>query len=241
VTDAVLAVGCAALGLIVGVFLNVVIDRVPAKQPLLPLRSPSAAPEAGAGERAEAHRRPARHVVVPVANAALFAGVAVRFGPDWVVPAYLVFFASLLAISVIDLQLQIIPNRVVYPTIFVTIPLLTLAALVEDDWSAWQRALISGALAWLALLVIHLVSPGGMGFGDVRLSFILGMFLGWISYGHVLTGLFLGFLLGAVVGGGLVLVRLRARTDHVPFGPFLAAGAALAVFVGGPLVRAWLG
>lgn len=248
-TDAVLVVGCAVLGLVVGVLLNVVIDRVPTKQPLRPLRplrrQSEAGTEPGTEPRTdpgtETSRRPARHVLVPVANAALFAGAAVRFGADWVVPAYLVFFASLLAISVIDLQLQIIPNRIVYPTIFVTVPLLTLAALVEDDWSAWRRALLSGAVAWLALLVIHLVSPGGMGFGDVRLSFILGMFLGWISYGHVLTGLFLGFLLGAVVGGGLVLVRLRARTDHVPFGPFLAAGTSLAVFAGGPIVRAWLG
>ena len=249
-SDVVLAVGCAVLGLVVGVFLNVVIDRVPAKQPLLPLL-PLRRPPAGAAAEVEAEteavtatvatRRPARDVLVPLATAALFAGVAARFGSDWVVPAYLVFFASLLAISVIDLQLQIIPNRIVYPTIFVTVPLLTLAALVEDDWSAWKRALISGALAWLALLIIHLISPGGMGFGDVRLSFILGMFLGWISYGHVLTGLFLGFLLGAVIGGLLVVVRVRARTDHVPFGPFLAAGTALAVFAGGPLVRAWLG
>jgi leader peptidase (prepilin peptidase)/N-methyltransferase len=100
---------------------------------------------------------------------------------------------------------------------------------------------IGAAAAWFALLVIHLISPGGMGFGDVRLSFLLGLFLGWLSYGHVVTGLFLGFLLGAVVGLLLVAVRLRSRTDHVPFGPFLAAGTALAILVGDPLVRLWLG
>jgi leader peptidase (prepilin peptidase)/N-methyltransferase len=80
-----------------------------------------------------------------------------------------------------------------------------------------------------------------MGFGDVRLSFLLGLFLGWLSWGHIVTGLFLGFLLGAVVGVVLVALRLRARTDHVPFGPFLAAGAVIGVLVGGPIVRAWLG
>jgi leader peptidase (prepilin peptidase)/N-methyltransferase len=101
--------------------------------------------------------------------------------------------------------------------------------------------LLGAALAWLALLIIHLISPSGMGFGDVRLSFLLGLFLGWLSYSHVISGLFLGFLLGALVGLVLVALRLRSRTDHVPFGPFLAAGAALAVLVGNPLIRVWLG
>jgi leader peptidase (prepilin peptidase)/N-methyltransferase len=138
---------------------------------------------------------------------------------------------------VVDLQLQIIPNRIVYPAIFASVPLLAVAALGQHDWWPLERALISAAAAWFALLVIHLVSPGGMGFGDVRLSFLLGLFLGWLGYGHVLTGLFLGFLLGAVVGLLLVALRLRKRTDHVPFGPFLAVGAALAILVGDPVVH----
>lgn len=220
--SAVGPVACGAIGLVVGSFLNVVIERVPDKQPLWPLKLQGP-------------------VVVPLVNAALYAAVCVRLGGDWAVPAYCVFFSSLLAISVIDLKLQIIPNRIVYPTIFVTVPLLAAAALAERDGGRLVRALVSAALAWLALLVIHLISPGGMGFGDVRLSFVLGLFLGWLGYGHVLVGLFLGFLLGAVVGVGLVALRLRSRTDHVPFGPFLAAGAAIAVLAGNPIVKAWLG
>jgi leader peptidase (prepilin peptidase)/N-methyltransferase len=153
----------------------------------------------------------------------------------------LVLAAALLAISVIDLEHYIIPNRIVYPTIFISVPLLVIAAAVGSRWGHLRGAAIGAVLAWGLLLVVHLVSPRGMGFGDVRLSFVLGLFLGWISYGHVLTGLFMGFLLGALVGGGLVLVRLRSRTDHVPFGPFLAVGTAVAVFAGGPVVRAWLG
>lgn len=216
------AVVCGVLGLLVGPFLNAVIERVPDKKPLWPF--PVLGP-----------------VLVPLANAALWVSVCVRFGADWAVPAYLVFFSSLLAISVIDLKLQIIPNRIVYPTIFVSLPLLAIAALAQHDGGRLVRALISAALAWFGLLVIHLIQPGGMGFGDVRLSFILGMFLGWLSYSHVLVGLFMGFLGGAVVGVLLVALRLRKRTDHVPFGPFLAAGAAVAVLVGDPVIRAWLG
>jgi leader peptidase (prepilin peptidase)/N-methyltransferase len=251
------AVACGVAGVLVGLLLNVVIDRVPAKQPLLPprFRCPRCPDESGDGPGLPVgawlrpgaacpicrQRLPVRYFLVPLANAALFVAVGARIGADWALPAFLVFFAALLAISVIDLERQIIPNRVVYPAIFVSIPLLAVAAVAQHDLARLERALVGAALAWLALLVIHLVSPGGMGFGDVRLSFLLGLFLGWLSYGHVLTGLFLGFLLGAVVGLVLVGLRLRSRTDHVPFGPFLAAGAALAILVGGPLVRAWLG
>ena len=76
-----------------------------------------------------------------------------------------------------------------------------------------------------------------MGFGDVRLAFILGLFLGWLDpypYGHVFLGLFLGFALGSVVGLALMALRLRTRKDHIPFGPFLAGGTVLAIFVGSP-------
>ncbi len=156
-------------------------------------------------------------------------------------PAYLVFFTSLLAISVIDFDLHIIPNRLVYPTIFVSVPLLALAAGAAGDWGQLRRALLGAALAWLGLLLVHLASPAGMGFGDVRLAFVLGLFLGWLSLRHVLTGIFLGFLLGAVIGVGLVLTRVRSRKDAVPFGPFLAGGAILAVLFGDQIIRTWFG
>ena len=83
-----------------------------------------------------------------------------------------------------------------------------------------------------ALLIIHLVSPRGMGFGDVRLASILGLFLGWLSLGHVALGLFAGFALGALVGGVLILARRAERRQALPFGPFLAAGTVVTVLFG---------
>ncbi len=79
-----------------------------------------------------------------------------------------------------------------------------------------------------------------MGFGDVKLSFSLGVALGWISWGSVFLGLFLGFLLGAVIGVLLIATRVRSRRDHVPFGPFLAAGTVLAIPFGQPLLDLYL-
>ncbi|HUQ62573.1 MAG TPA: A24 family peptidase [Acidimicrobiales bacterium] len=212
------AVLCGLLGLGVGVFLNRAIDHWCKSGAL------------------------ARYVVVDILTASLFAATVFRFGDfdDAAIPAYLVFFASLVAVSVIDFDLRIIPNRIVYPTIFAAIPLLALAAAINGDFEPLKNALLGGVFAFAALFVIHLISPAGMGFGDVRLSFILGLFLGWLSLQHVLVGIFLGFLLGAFIGLALVVTRLRSRKDAIPFGPFLAGGAALAVFVGSPLIDWWL-
>ncbi|MGH9225093.1 MAG: prepilin peptidase [Acidimicrobiales bacterium] len=253
----IVVAAAVVLGFAAALLLNPVIDGVPKKQRLCPprfrcprcplLEKPRPGWPVAAWLRPGApcpvcgQPLPARYYLVPVATAILFGAGAVRFGADWALPAYFVFFAALVAVTVIDLQLQIIPNRIVYPTIFAAVPLLAVAAAADGKWGALGRALVGASLAWLALFLIHLVSPGGMGFGDVRLSFVLGLFLGWLSYSHVFVGMFLGFTLGAVVGGGLVVFRIRARSDHVPFGPFLAAGAILGVLFGDPLVRSWLG
>lgn len=182
-----------------------------------------------------------RYPVVEALTAILFAGAALRFGADWVLPAYPVLFVCLIAVSAIDLDYHIIPNRIVYPTIFAAIPLLALAAVAGHDGDGLREALVGAAAAWTALLVIHLISPRGMGFGDVRLSFVLGLFLGWLTLGHVVTGLFMGFLLGALIGVGLILVGAKGRRDAIPFGPFLAAGTVLVIFVGDPIIDYWLG
>jgi leader peptidase (prepilin peptidase) / N-methyltransferase len=250
-------VACAVLGVWVGTYLNLLIDLVPGKRRVAGLRAACRACAASTDRPRRLALVPwllrtgrcpscseavsSRYALVEVATAALFAAAALRFGLDAALPAYLVLFASLLAISVIDFEHKIIPNRIVYPTILVCLPLLALAAVVDGDGGRLGRALLGGAAAWALLLVVHLVSPGGMGFGDVRLSFVLGLMLGWLSFSHVVVGVFLGFLLGAVVGLGLVVVGGRSRKDAVPFGPFLAAGAVLAVLFGRPLIDWWLG
>jgi leader peptidase (prepilin peptidase)/N-methyltransferase len=222
------AVALGVVGLAVGSVVNVLIERIPDKVPLRPW-----------GLRLRPGTR--RRLVVQAGCGLLWAAATLRFGADWALPAYLVFFTSLLAISVIDFDLHIIPNRLVYPTIFMSVPLLTIAAAADGDWVRLRHALLGAALAWLGLLVVHLISPAGMGFGDVRLAFVLGLFLGWLSLRHVLTGVFLGFLLGAVIGVGLVALRIRSRKDAVPFGPFLAGGAILAVLAGDQIIRRWFG
>ena len=250
-TAAVAAV-CGLLGLAVGSFLNVVIYRVPRKESVV--RPRSRCPGCGT-QLAERDNIPivswvllrghcrtcgdpisARYPLVELTTAALFVAAALRFGLDWVLPAYLVFFAALVAITFIDLELYIIPNRVLYPAVFISIPLLVLAAAAQSEWGNLERAVIGAVVAWVFFLVLHLVSPRGMGFGDVRLSFLLGLFLGWLDLRHVFLGVFFGFLLGSIVGVALMILRRRGRKDHIPFGPFLAVGAIVAVLAGSPVL-----
>src|SRR5207302_10861156 len=122
----------------------------------------------------------------------------------------------------IDLEYFIVPNRVVYPALFASVPLAVLAAAVRHDGRSLAEAGVGAALAWLILLAIHLVSPRGMGFGDVRLAALIGFWLGWLSLPTVLLGLFLAFLLASVVGFGLIASGLRTRKELIPFGHFLA-------------------
>jgi leader peptidase (prepilin peptidase)/N-methyltransferase len=182
----------------------------------------------------------ARYPLVELFTSALFAAAGARFADSWALPAYLLLFASLIAISFIDLEHYIIPNRIVYPTLFAGGALLVVAALAEGEPARITHAAIGAFAAWFALLVVHFIQPRGMGFGDVRLSAVLGMYLGWIDLELVLLGMLLGFLLGAGIGIGLVVTRIKTRKDAVPFGPFLAAGAVIAILASTPLLR-WYG
>ena len=173
-----------------------------------------------------------RYPLVELGTAVLFVAAAVRLGATWQLPAFCVFFASLLAISVIDLDHYIIPNRVIYPTLAVTIPLLVVAAAADGSWDHLRNAAIGGVAGFAVLLAIHVAVPRGMGFGDVRLAGVIGMMLGWLGLRYLFLGLFLAFLLASVIGVALIAARLRSRKDAVPFGPFMALGAVLAVLWG---------
>ncbi len=249
---AVLAIACALFGLNIGSFLNVVVHRVPRKESVVSPRSrcPGCGTQLAPRDnipvvswlllrgkcRSCGEPISARYPLIEALTAVLFAVTAVHIGADWALPAFLVVVAGLIAISAVDLERFIVPNRILYPTLFIAAPLLLLAGALNDDWGSVRTAAIGGALAWGLLLVIHLISPKGMGFGDVRLAGLIGMTLGWLSVGHVLVGLFLGFLTASVVGVSLIVLHLKGRKDKVPFGPFLALGAYLAILFGSPIL-----
>ncbi len=243
---------CAVFGLAVGSFLNVVIYRVPLGLSVVAPRSacPSCRHVITPRDdipvvswvllrgRCRYCKEPisALYPLVEILCAALFAGTAARFGQSWVLPAYLALFAGLLALSVIDVQTLLLPKKIVYPlTGIVTILFLVATAAI----GVWHQLLVGAicAAAWFALFfVMNLASPRILGFGDVRLAPVLGLSLGWLGAGYALLGFFAANLIGAVVGIALIATGRIARQQQIPYGVFLAAGCAVAVFVGPQLL-----
>jgi leader peptidase (prepilin peptidase) / N-methyltransferase len=111
-----------------------------------------------------------------------------------------------------------------------------IAALVNDEPERIWQAFLGAGIALAIMGGIYLASRGGMGDGDVRLAPLLGLYLGYLNPGIVPIGLFLGFLLGAVVGRRVMAIGKGGRKTALPFGPFLAAGTVVAVFTGQSIV-----
>jgi leader peptidase (prepilin peptidase)/N-methyltransferase len=253
---AFLDLACGVLGLLVGSLAKVVVRRVPAGESLRPVRRPcpSCASEPGGFDlvpvvswvvrrgrcRACGERIGWRDPLIEIGCAVVFAAAAARFGWAWELPAYLALFAGLVVLSAIDLEHFLLPNRVLYPTLFTVAALLAVASVVDGrGTNAWHAA-VGGLAAFAVFFLINFAYPEGMAFGDVRLAGVLGMATGWLSLGHVLLAFFLAFLTSAAVGLTLILLRVRGRRDPIPFGPFLALGAALTVLVGQPMLNVYL-
>ncbi len=166
--------------------------------------------------------------VLEVATAVLFALAALRFGPTAELPAWLWSAAAGVLLGVIDLRERLLPNRVLLPATVGALLLLTVAAGAGDRWDDLLRAVLAGGAAFAVLLVMALVSPAGMGMGDVKLAALLGLLLGWLGWPVVLLGFLLGFLAQALLGLALIAARRAGRRTELPFGPALVLGTALA-------------
>jgi leader peptidase (prepilin peptidase)/N-methyltransferase len=238
------------LGLAVGSFLNVVIYRVPRDESLV--RPGSHCPHCQAEVR-HRHNIPvlgwlllrgrcadcrapigARYPLVEAGTAALFVAVVAKFGWSWELPAYLYLAAVAIALAAIDLDVMRLPDKIVLPSYGVALFLLVPAMIAEHSWRAGARGLIAAAVLWIAF---ELISLFGMGRGDVKLAPLLGLYLGWLGWSAVAIGMFAGFLLGGVFGVALLVTRVATRKTRVPFGPYLLAGAFLAVFAAAPIAH----
>lgn len=236
-------------GLLLGSFITVVIDRVPrgasVVQPgsacggcgvrlgvvdLVPIASWIAL-------RGRCRRCAAsigwEPIVVELAAVAASVAVAIRFREQpWAVAAHVVLAGALVAQTAIDLRTRRLPREVTYTAIALGLPLLVVAALVGGTPERIAMALGGAALATLMMGLIHVAARGGMGAGDVRFAPLLGLYLGWQNPGLVPIGLFLAFALGSVGGLAYMAVTGFRRRAAVPFGPFMACGAFVAMFVG---------
>lgn len=242
----------AVLGLLIGSFLTVVVDRVPQGRSVV--RPGSACGSCGlelgprdlvpllswAVLRGRCRRCQASigwdAPVLELATAGTFVAFAVRFDAWWVIASHCVLGAALVAQTAIDLRTKRLPREVTYAAIAAGFPLLVVASLVADEPRRIATALGGAALATAIMGAIHLAARGGLGDGDVRFAPLLGMYLGWQNPGVVPLGLFLGFIAGAVVGLVVMALGKAGRKTALPFGPFMALGTFVAVFIGQDLV-----
>ncbi|MGP3754709.1 prepilin peptidase [Streptomyces sp. IBSNAI001] len=168
-------------------------------------------------------------VVTVLACVALAAATGVR--PEAVVWLLLAPVAVLLA--VIDRRVHRLPDALTLPLAGAAAVLLGGAALLPEHGGSWTSALLGGAALGGFYLLLFLINPNGMGFGDVKLALALGIALGWYGWGVLCAGGFAGFLFGALYGTGLMLVRRAGRKTGIPFGPFMIAGALTGLLFGG--------
>jgi len=239
-------IAAAALGLIVGSFLNVCIWRLPRKESILAPRShcPFCEGRLGWGElvpllsylvlggrcRTCKARISPVYPLVEAGNAAIYVLALVVWGWSVQTLAAVVLGSSLLVVGVIDAYHRIIPDVVTIPGILVGL-ILSACNPSVGLVSALVGLLLGGGF----FLAVAMVTGGGMGGGDIKLAAMLGAFLGWAG---LLSGLFLGILGGALAGLLLILVGVKRRRDAMAFGPFLAAGGLAAAFWG-PSIVGW--
>jgi leader peptidase (prepilin peptidase) / N-methyltransferase len=197
---------------------------------------------AGTAARALARRhcrRPllARPPLLEVGTALLWAVLALRVWPSHpaALPAYLALGLACVALVVIDLDARLLPNRITYPALGLVAVLLLVASLAEDDVGRMLRALEAAGVAGAFLLALALLSPGGMGLGDVKFALVLGLALGWLGWSAVVAGFVGAFLLGGLAALVALLALRAGRKTQLPFGPWLALGAILAVLAAAPL------
>lgn len=236
-------------GLCIGSFLNVVVYRLPRHESLV--KPGSHCPGCGAeihwcdnipvvswlvlrGKcRACGSRISPRYILVESLTGVLFALAMWHFGVSWEVLVAWAFVAAMIAVAFIDYDHMIIPNVIVLPG--AAVGLAASVALHPHRWWVYLAAAGGGAFFFFALVMLW--PGGGMGMGDVTMALFMGVVLGT----SILVAFFVAFLLGSLVGIYLMVVLKRSRKTPIPFGPFLAVGAVVAIFLGETILRLYTG
>jgi len=165
------------------------------------------------------------------AGAVLAGLLGAKVGWDWDLLLLLYLVPVGIALAVIDWRTRLLPTWIIAPSYFVVIALALVGVVVMQDGSDLMRAGWGWAISGGTFLLLWLIYPKGMGYGDVRLSGVLGIVLGHLGWGPLLLGVYAGFLLGGI--GGVVLSALRiVERKAYPFGPFMLLGAVVGVLWG---------
>lgn len=249
------------LGLVVGSFCNVCIYRIPEGESIVipGSRCPNCRTAIKAYDnipvlsflvlkgqcRSCGHRISWQYPVVELVTGSLFVLTIFRFGLTWHTGVLWAFVGALVIVTFIDLEHQIVPDVITLPGIAIGLAWSVLTALLSigghrpvvsffppTPLDALLGTVVGGGILYL----VAVLSRGGMGGGDIKLTAMIGAFLGWRE---VLLTIFLGTLMGSVIALLLLASGKKGRKDPMPFGPFLALGAVLALFWGAELIAAY--
>ena len=264
-----LIAGAGVLGLLIGSFLNVVAYRVPAGRSVVapasacpecgsPIRPWDNIPVLSwlvLRGRCRDCGSPisVRYPLVEAATGAAFTAVcwwSISFsgglpgGPSFPAVlqavAFLLFAGASIVLALIDADTRRLPDVIVLPTLVSGLALLLSAAMAGGLWADAGRAAIGSLLLFAFYLVLALAYPGGMGFGDVKLAAVIGLYLGWLGWQHLLVGAFAAFVLGGLCAIVLLALKRVRRGSGIPFGPWMLAGCWVGVFWGDAIAHLYL-
>nr|WP_234533893.1 A24 family peptidase [Streptomyces shenzhenensis] len=176
--------------------------------------------------------RAVRTAPLALATAVACAALALATGTRPELAVWLLLAPVGVLLAVVDFRVRRLPDPLTLPLAAAALALLGVAALLPEHTGDWFTSLYAALALGGGYFVLFLVNPGGMGFGDVKLALGTGAVLGWYGWPTVLLGTFAGFLLGALYGGALVVLRRAGRKTAIAFGPFLIAGAFAGLLVG---------
>lgn len=201
----------AAAGLSLGLLADVFVRR--------------ALPELGPGPT------PAQRTATSVAAAVLCALLAWRFGASPELPAFMVLAVIGVQLARIDVIHHLLPNRLVLPLLGAGVVLLAVPSIALGGWGQLARALAGAVILFFFYFILALISPTGLGMGDVKLAAPLGLYLGHLGWTQLFYGGALGFVAGGLVSLVLLLKNRGNKPKEVAFGPSMLAAALLTVLL----------
>lgn len=191
--------------------------------------------------RGSAHPQRLANAWIIVGSLAGSVALALSAPSLWIVPAHVTFGLLMLLLTVTDLDTKLIPNRILLPGTVAGIFLLVGGAIPAGMVADLPRAAVAGGAYFALMVILALLARGGLGFGDVKLAFVIGVFAGFGSWGHLAVAILGGFVLGGVTSIILLVTRRVGRKDSIPFGPFMTSAAVLTLVFGQGIVDWYLG
>jgi leader peptidase (prepilin peptidase)/N-methyltransferase len=249
------------VGAVVGSFINVVADRIPAGKSII--SPPSHCSECNYKIPARDNipifsylwlrgrcrncgtTIPQRLLWVELGTAVLFAFLYWHYGLSWELALVTFYCCLFITLLLIDLEHNILPNKIVYPGMLIALVIAGAGSIfgfepsdiAHRGFHPWiLNAAIGGVIGFVLLLLPALFYRGGMGWGDVKLAGLIGLVTG---FPLVLLAMFLAIVSGGLTAAVLLLLKLKGRKDAIPFGPFLSLAAIITLLCGDNLLN-WL-